>query len=129
MPNRTLLTRVALAATLVSALVFVSATGPSAAYGAVPVTERCADGSLMPPGGLQDCPEPVPVPTNLGPIIALAVAIAAVALLAAAFLILRRQSKAPLAPADPGEWWTCPKCGSTNVIGSARCYSCGTWQR
>ena len=51
-----------------------------------------------------------------------------VVLLLAAFVILRRTS-APLAPADPGEWWTCRTCGKTNVLGSARCYACGAWQR
>jgi hypothetical protein len=48
--------------------------------------------------------------------------------LVAAFLVLRRRAAAPAAPADPGEWWTCRKCGSTNVIGSPRCYACGSWQ-
>src|SRR5204862_18167 len=48
--------------------------------------------------------------------------------LAAAFLVLRRRASAPVAPADPGEWWTCRKCGRNNVIGSPRCYSCGEWQ-
>jgi uncharacterized membrane protein len=48
-------------------------------------------------------------------------------LLLAAFVILRRTS-VPMAPADPGEWWTCRTCGKTNVLGSARCYACGTWQ-
>ena len=37
----------------------------------------------------------------------------------------RCRSPRPIA----GEWWLCPKCGSTNVVGSARCYACGTWQR
>lgn len=67
---------------------------------------------------------------NLGglvPIIAI-VAVAGVIALLAAFVLLRRTS-APLVPADPGEWWTCKTCGKTNVLGSARCYACGTWQR
>jgi hypothetical protein len=42
--------------------------------------------------------------------------------------VLRRTS-APLVPADPGEWWTCRTCGKNNVVGSARCYACGAWQR
>lgn len=49
-------------------------------------------------------------------------------LLVAAFVILRRTST-PLVAADPGEWWTCRNCGKNNVLGSARCYACGAWQR
>jgi hypothetical protein len=51
-----------------------------------------------------------------------------IAALIAAFVVLRRTS-APMTPADPGEWWTCRTCGKTNVVGSARCYACGAWQR
>ena len=61
------------------------------------------------------------------PILAAAVAGGAIALVAA-FLVLRRRAGAPVAPADPGEWWTCPSCGKTNVIDSPRCYACGSWQ-
>ena len=67
---------------------------------------------------------------NLGslvPILAV-VAVGGVLLLIAALVFLRRTS-APLVPADPGEWWTCRNCGKTNVVGSARCYACGAWQR
>ncbi len=67
---------------------------------------------------------------NLGsllPILAI-VAVGGVLLLIAALVFLRRTS-APLVPADPGEWWTCRTCGKTNVVGSARCYACGAWQR
>ena len=63
----------------------------------------------------------------LGPILVAAGGGAAIAL-AAAFLFFRRRAGAPVAPADPGEWWTCRKCGSNNVIGSPRCYACGEWQ-
>jgi hypothetical protein len=48
--------------------------------------------------------------------------------LVVAYLVLRRRASVPLEPADPGEWWTCGSCGKTNVIGSPRCYACGTWQ-
>lgn len=67
---------------------------------------------------------------NLGgllPIVAIVVVAGVVAIIAA-FLVLRRTS-APLVPADPGEWWTCRTCGKNNVVGSARCYACGAWQR
>lgn len=64
---------------------------------------------------------------GLLPILGAALGGAAIAL-AAAFLVLRRRSGAPVAPADPTEWWTCSTCGKTNVIDSPRCYACGTWQ-
>jgi hypothetical protein len=68
--------------------------------------------------------------TNLGFLLALLGAAVAGGLLAlvVAYLVLRRRASVPLAPADPGEWWTCSSCGKTNVIGSPRCYACGTWQ-
>ena len=61
------------------------------------------------------------------PIVAIVVVGGAIALIAA-FVVLRRTA-APLVPADPGEWWTCRTCGKNNVVGSARCYACGAWQR
>lgn len=64
---------------------------------------------------------------GLLPIVAILVVGGAVALIAA-FVVLRRTS-APLVPADPGEWWTCRTCGKNNVVGSARCFACGAWQR
>jgi hypothetical protein len=69
-------------------------------------------------------------PLNLGaivPIVAVVGGGLAIALVAA-LLLLRRQAGAPVAPADPTEWWTCSNCGRNNVIGSPRCYACGTWQ-
>lgn len=67
---------------------------------------------------------------NLGgvlPILAALVVGAGLALVVA-YLVLRRRAGAPLDPVDAGEWWTCRKCGRNNVVGSARCYGCGTWQ-
>lgn len=64
---------------------------------------------------------------GLLPIVAILVVGGVIALIAA-FVVLRRTS-APLVPADPGEWWTCRNCGKNNVVGSARCYACGAWQR
>ena len=68
---------------------------------------------------------------NLGGLLPLlgAVVLGAGLALAIAYLVLRRRAASPLDPVDAGEWWTCTKCGSNNVVGSARCYSCGTWQR
>lgn len=65
--------------------------------------------------------------SGLLPIVAIVV-VGGVIALVAAFVVLRRTS-APLVPADPGEWWTCRTCGKNNVVGSARCYACGAWQR
>lgn len=48
------------------------------------------------------------------------------------FLVLRRRPSSPQAPPSPaegGDWWTCRTCGRNNLVGSARCYACGTWQR
>ena len=64
---------------------------------------------------------------GLLPVVGVAVAGGALALVAA-FLVLRRRTGGPVAAPDPGEWWTCRNCGKTNVIGSPRCYACGTWQ-
>jgi hypothetical protein len=60
------------------------------------------------------------------PVLLVAVAGAAIALVAA-YLVLRRRASAPFAPSEPGEWWTCAKCGKANVAGSPRCFACGTW--
>ena len=65
--------------------------------------------------------------SGLLPIVAIVVVGGVIALIAA-FVVLRRTST-PLVPADPGEWWTCRTCGKNNVVGSARCYACGAWQR
>lgn len=98
--------------------------------------ESCADETPEP--GSSDVCEDVTGPEvpggsvlDLGfllPIVGALVAGAAMALVAA-YLVLRRRPVAPLEPADPGEWWACANCGKTNVIGSARCYACGTWHR
>jgi hypothetical protein len=49
------------------------------------------------------------------------------------YLVLRRRARAPMEPPpgapEAGEWWTCRNCGRNNIVGSARCYSCGAWQR
>jgi hypothetical protein len=63
---------------------------------------------------------------GLLPILA-AVVLAGAAALLIAFFVLRRRVGPPMV-ADADEWWTCPSCGATNVVGSARCYACGTWQ-
>jgi hypothetical protein len=85
-------------------------------------SDVCNDTAVpdVPPGGSLDL-------GGLLPILIAVVAGAVLALVAVALVLTRRPS-ASLAPADPGEWWTCRSCGKTNVVGSPRCYACGTWQ-
>jgi hypothetical protein len=92
---------------------------PGESRAAGDISDICGEGSGVGGGGV-----------NLGglvPILAIVVVGGVIALIAA-FVVLRRTS-APLVPADPGEWWTCRTCGKSNVVGSARCYACGAWQR
>ena len=117
-------------------LVIAAASTPVAAL-AAPPAETCAPQETRAAAGFQDiCGAPPAggggggAGLDLGsllPVLGL-VGAAGVVALVAAFVILRRTS-APMTPADPGEWWTCQNCGKTNVIGSARCYACGAWQR
>jgi hypothetical protein len=100
-----------------------------------PPVETCEPGETRAAGDFSDiCGQPSVGGggggLNLGgllPIVAIVVVGGVIALIAA-FVVLRRTS-APLVPADPGEWWTCRTCGKNNVVGSARCYACGAWQR
>jgi hypothetical protein len=138
----------ALASLAVAALVPGAVLGGGAASGGVaggdgeritllaPPAETCKPGETMPAGGFSDiCGQNSGAGgggggLNVGgllPIVAIAVVGGVIALIAA-FVVLRRTST-PLVPADPGEWWTCRTCGKNNVVGSARCYACGAWQR
>jgi hypothetical protein len=97
-----------------------------------PPVETCNPQETRGAGGFNICSPEASAGggVNLGallPILA-AVALGGLVLLIAAAVILRRTST-PLLPADPGEWWTCRSCGKNNVLGSARCYACGAWQR
>jgi hypothetical protein len=97
--------------------------------------ESCPDETAQPGTSLEFCEDKgIDVGggggTDLGfllPLIGAAVGGGLLALVAA-YLVLRRRASVPLEPADPGEWWTCASCGKTNVVGSPRCYACGTWQ-
>jgi hypothetical protein len=116
---------------------------PSSAIAVPRPGESCPDataapGATLPPGSTEAvCGEGKGPEGNPGggsidlaavlPFVAAAVGGALIAL-AAAFLVLRRRTSMPVAPADPGEWWTCRNCGRNNVIGSPRCYACGEWQ-
>jgi ABC-type branched-subunit amino acid transport system permease subunit len=109
----------------------------NSAIGAPRPGESCFD-ATAPPSGVADVCTDVNDPDvpagggslDLGlllPILGAAVVGAALALVLG-YLFIRRRGDLPVEPADPGEWWTCKHCGSNNVIGSARCYACGTWQ-
>ena len=109
---------------------------PGAALAVPRPGESCSDTTPAPGSSTAVCDEG----TNPGgggagtidiaallPFLAAAVAGGAIVLVAV-FLVLRRRSAGPVVPADPGEWWTCRNCARNNVIGSPRCYACGTWQ-
>ena len=123
----------ALAAGSLLALLAILALVTSAAAAPRP-GESCFD-QTAPPSGEDVCADvndpdaPVGGSLDLGlllPILAAALGGAALAL-ALGYVFIRRRGDLPVEPADPGEWWTCRHCGSNNVIGSARCYSCGKW--
>jgi hypothetical protein len=129
----------------VAAPVAALAVGPSAGSG--PVREAVGQAAPRPgetcpdttpaPGSSDFCDDTTPTNGDVGaggldlgallPFLAAAV-IGGLLALVAAFVVLGRRSSGPLAPVDPGEWWTCRSCGKTNVVGSPRCYACGTWQ-
>jgi hypothetical protein len=96
--------------------------------------ESCPD-STPEPGSSDVCQDALPPDVTIGgidlggvlPILA-AVVVGGLLALVAAFFVLTRRPSGPLAPTDPSEWWTCRSCGKTNVVGSPRCYACGTWQ-
>ncbi len=101
---------------------------------AAPPDETCTPGQTFAAGQFDVCAPPATGAggggINLGgllPILGVLVLGAGLAL-AITYLVLRRRAGAPLDPVDAGEWWTCRKCGRNNVVGSARCYACGTWQ-
>ncbi|HUQ43917.1 MAG TPA: hypothetical protein VM451_05835 [Candidatus Limnocylindria bacterium] len=108
---------------------------PAAASAAPRPGESCFDQTAPPTGegvcaDVNDPDAPAGGSLGLGlllPIVAAAVG-GAVLALAIGYLYVRRRPLPVAEPADPGEWWTCRSCGSNNVIGSARCYSCGSWR-
>ena len=102
---------------------------------AAPPDETCTPGATFGAGGFEVCSPPsVGNPGagfNVGGLLPIlgGVVLGAALALVVAYLVLRRRAGAPLDPVDAGEWWTCTNCGSNNVVGSPRCYSCGSWQR
>lgn len=109
--------------------------------------EDCVDDPDAHPGtGLRECPKGFDVATLL-PFVGGGVLVVLAAVVGW-FLVMRRRASRPFLPdeaiagttaggaaggrpasAGGGEWWTCQSCGSTNMVGSARCYKCGSWQR
>ena len=89
------------------------ATGIAPGVSAAPPDETCNPGQTFVAGGFDICSPP---------------AVGAGLALVVAYFVLRRRAGGPLDPVDAGEWWTCANCGRQNVVGSPRCYSCGTWQ-
>lgn len=107
--------------------------------------EDCVDDPDANPGvGLRECPKTFNV-LSLLPFVAAGVAVV-IAIVVGWFLVMRRRVSRPFLPdevveagggaagATPGQhaaadWWTCRSCGSTNMVGSARCYKCGAWPR
>ena len=117
------------------ALLGAALLAPAAALAAPRPGESCPDTTPAPGSSAAVCDEGANPGGGGGtldaaallPFLAAAVAGGAIALVAA-FVVLRRRAAAPVVPADPGEWWTCRSCGKNNVIGSPRCYACGSWQ-
>jgi hypothetical protein len=112
-----------------------SAPSADAVLLAAPPDETCLPRATLEAEGFDICSPPSTGNGggggfNLGGLLPLVGAVVVVAGLAlvVAYLVLRRRAGAPLDPVDAGEWWTCVKCGRNNVVGSPRCYSCGTWQ-
>lgn len=131
-------------AAAVLALVAPLAAAPAAAVGTAPIggtgrvvaaappVESCRPVDLSSTGGFTVCRDQTGSGgagglLSLLPILAVVV-IVGIAVLLGAFLVLERRNRRQLAPVDPGDWWTCRNCGRTNVVGSPRCYACGTWQ-
>jgi hypothetical protein len=125
----------ALAAFVLLTVLGAALLAPGAALAAPRPGESCPDTTPAPGSSAAVCEEGGDQGggggtlnlASLLPFLVAAVAGGAIALVAA-FLVLRRRTAAPVAPADPGEWWTCRSCGKSNVIGSPRCYACGSWQ-
>jgi hypothetical protein len=123
-------------AAVASLLLLTVLVAPGAALAAPRPGESCPDTTPAPGSSAAVCGEGTNPEGNPGgaidlgallPIIG-AVGVAGALALGIALIVLRRRTSGPAAPADPGEWWTCSNCGRNNVIGSPRCYACGSWQ-
>lgn len=129
-----LMVTVACAAPFAATASQATSPGTGAVRFAAPPDETCLPQATSVAGGFDICSPPttggVGGGFNLGGLLPIVVALVVGAGLAlvVAYLVLRRRAGPPLDPVDAGEWWTCRKCGRNNVVGSARCYGCGTWQ-
>lgn len=108
------------------------AGGGNAVAQAAPPVESCGPGRTERAGEFTVCRDN-PGGGGAGGLLSLlpivgVVVVAGIAVLLGAFFVIERRNRRQLAPVDPGEWWTCRNCGRTNVVGSPRCYACGTWQ-
>ena len=100
---------------------------------AVPGPGSECDAEAAPSGQSESCQEGGLGGFDLGlvAVVGGAAVVGGVLALGIAFLVLRRRAAPPLIPEpiDAQEWWACPSCGRNNVVGSARCYNCGTLKR
>lgn len=62
----------------------------------------------------------------LGLILIAALIVAVVVMIGAAYVLFRTRGSKVVPPSEG--WWTCTKCGASNMDGSARCHSCATWR-
>ncbi len=115
----TRLTRLARPALAIVALTVLIAAAPPSTIGPA-VIRQLADAPAQGAG----------TPGAINPLILVLIAVlavAAVALLAAAFVLFRTRGAKAVPPVSEG-WWTCAKCGAGNMDGAARCHSCATWR-
>jgi len=62
----------------------------------------------------------------LGLILIGALIVAVVVVIGAAYVLFRTRGSKVVPPSEG--WWTCTKCGASNMDGSARCHACATWR-
>lgn len=130
---RSIASRVALRVGALVVVIAILSTGSAPTTLAAPPDETCTPGQTFAAGAFDVCSPQVIgggggiAIGGLLPIV-LALAIGAGLALVAAYIVLRRRAGGPLDPVDAGEWWTCANCGRQNVVGSARCFSCGAWE-
>ncbi|HJP87696.1 MAG TPA: hypothetical protein VJ850_01520 [Candidatus Limnocylindrales bacterium] len=107
--------------------------------------EDCVDDPGSQPGvGLKKCETPFTI-ASLIPFVAGGVLVL-LAIAVGWYLVMRRRASRPFLPDEAlataggatsgagggvasGEWWKCKSCGSSNMVGVARCYKCGAWPR
>jgi hypothetical protein len=63
---------------------------------------------------------------DLGWLLIVALAAAAVVFVGAAVVLFRTRTPKAAPPSEG--WWTCANCGAGNMDGAARCHACATWR-